>query len=209
MEPAPLPMDRFSVRARAAVELGQQSENAMSFLDRKTGKSVDKQAVRGTAWPRDDARRGAICQIVVRDTGFRRGVVLWRSVGLLVGDIGDNKGGERLFLGQKLVLLSPNVLLCNIRVSFRLLQCRPNRLLLLRSSSCFLKQQWYEVMSDNTAVRGAGGDLCHLLLGVVFVSLSSCIVPNLRHPPAYACCFRRTWESPDCCVHCLLLSPCG
>lgn len=90
-----LPMDSFSVRARAAVELAQQSENALSFLDRKTGNSTDRQALRGTAWPRDEAKRGSICQIVVRDTGFRRGIVLWRSVGLLVDGIGDNKGGER------------------------------------------------------------------------------------------------------------------
>lgn len=90
-----LPMDGFSVRARAAVELAQQSENALSFLDRKTGNSTDLQALRGTAWPRDEAKRGSICQIVVRDTGFRRGVILWRSVGLLVDGIGDNKGGER------------------------------------------------------------------------------------------------------------------
>lgn len=94
-EPARLPMDGFSVRARTAVELGQQSENALSFLNRKTGNTVDKQTLRGTAWPRDDVKRGGICQIVVRDTGFRRGVVLWRSVGLLVGDIAENKGGER------------------------------------------------------------------------------------------------------------------
>lgn len=83
-------MDGFSVRARAAVELGQQSENALSFLNRKTaGNTVN---ARGTAWPRDDAKRGAICQIVVRDTGLRRGEVLWRSVGLLVDGIGETKG---------------------------------------------------------------------------------------------------------------------
>lgn len=96
MELSPLLMDGFSVRARAAIELGQQSENALSFLDRKTGSTVDKQTLRGTAWPRDDAKRGAICQIIVRDTGFKRGAVLWRSVGLLVGGIGNNKG-ESLF----------------------------------------------------------------------------------------------------------------
>ncbi|CAN0092272.1 unnamed protein product [Pylaiella littoralis] len=90
-ELSPLLMDGFSVRARAAIELGQQSENALSFLDRKTGSTVDKQTLRGTAWPRDDAKRGAICQIIVRDTGFKRGAVLWRSVGLLVGGIGNNK----------------------------------------------------------------------------------------------------------------------
>lgn len=90
-------MDGFSVRARAVVELGQQSENALSFLNRKTANTVDKQTLRGTAWPRDDAKRGAICQIVVRDTGFRRGAVLWRSVGLLVGDMTENRGGERYY----------------------------------------------------------------------------------------------------------------
>lgn len=93
-EPATLPMDAFSVCARAVVELGQQSENALSFLNRKTAAHcVDKQTLRGTAWPRDEAKRGAICQIVVRDTGFRRGEVLWRSVGLLVDGIGDNERG--------------------------------------------------------------------------------------------------------------------
>ena len=88
-------MDGFSVCARAVVELGQQSENALSFLNRKTAAtSVDKVKVRGTAWPRDEAKRGAICQIVVRDTGLRRGEVLWRSVGLLVDGIGNHaKGG--------------------------------------------------------------------------------------------------------------------
>lgn len=95
-EPDMLPMDAFSVRARAAVELGQQSENALSYLDRKTGNTVDKQASRGTAWPRDDAKTGSICQIVVRDTGFRRGEVLWRSVGLLIDSMTDDKGGELL-----------------------------------------------------------------------------------------------------------------
>lgn len=94
-EPVELPMDGFSVCARAVVELGQQSENAMSFLDRKTAaKSVDKQTLRGAAWPRDEATGGAICQIVVRDTGFRRGEVLWRSVGLLIDGIGDHARGS-------------------------------------------------------------------------------------------------------------------
>lgn len=94
LESANLPMDGFSVCARAVVELGQQSENALSFLNRKTAaNSVDKRTLRGTAWPRDEAKRGAICQIVVRDTGFRRGEVLWRSVGLLVDGIGDNARG--------------------------------------------------------------------------------------------------------------------
>lgn len=93
-EPAILPMDGFSVCARTVVELGQQSENALSFLDRKTAAtSADKQTLRGTAWPRDEAKRGAICQIVVRDTGFRRGEVLWRSVGLLIDGIGDHARG--------------------------------------------------------------------------------------------------------------------
>lgn len=90
-------MDGFSVRARAAVELGRQSENALSYLDRKTANGADKLS-RGTAWPRDEAKRGAICQIVVRDTGLRRGEVLWRAVGLLVDiGIGDHKGGASFF----------------------------------------------------------------------------------------------------------------
>jgi len=85
-------MDGFSVRARAAVDLGRQSENALSYLDRKTANNGADKLLRGTAWPRDEAKRGAICQIIVRDTGFRRGEVLWRAVGLLVDGIGD-KGG--------------------------------------------------------------------------------------------------------------------
>lgn len=91
----PLPMDAYWVKARAAVELGQQSENALSYLDRKTDAS--KQAARGgTAWGRDQAKTGAVCQIVVRDTGFNMGVVLWRAVGLLVYDV-TGTGGRCLF----------------------------------------------------------------------------------------------------------------
>lgn len=86
-----LPMDDFSVRARAAVELGQQSENALSYLDRKT--EVNQQVTRGVALPRDQAKTGAICQIVVRDTGFNMGVALWCSVGLLVSGVSGNKRG--------------------------------------------------------------------------------------------------------------------
>lgn len=87
---AVLPMDGFSVRARAAVELGQQNENAISYLDRKT--DLTQKRSPGTAWPRDQAKMGSICQIVVRDTGFNMGSVLWRSVGLLVDGIGAEKG---------------------------------------------------------------------------------------------------------------------
>ncbi|CAN0333602.1 unnamed protein product [Laminaria digitata] len=82
----PLPMDAFSVKARAAVELGQQSENALSYLDRKTDASL-KATRGGTAWTRDQTKTGSVCQIVVRDTGFNMGVVLWRAVGLLVHDV--------------------------------------------------------------------------------------------------------------------------
>lgn len=91
---ADLPMDGFSVMARAAVELGQQSENALSYLDRKT--AAQQSAERGTAWPRDLAKAGAICQVVVRDVGFNRGVVLWRAVGLLVGGVSGTNGGEHI-----------------------------------------------------------------------------------------------------------------
>lgn len=87
---AALPMDGFSVRARAAVELGQQNENAISYLDRKT--DLTQKRSPGTAWPRDQAKTGSICQIIVRDTGFNMGSVLWRSVGLLVDGIGAEKG---------------------------------------------------------------------------------------------------------------------
>ena len=86
-----LPMDAFSVKARAAVELGQQSENALSYLDRKTDASL-KPARGGTAWTRDQTKTGSVCQIVVRDTGFNMGVVLWRAVGLLMHDV-NGAGG--------------------------------------------------------------------------------------------------------------------
>lgn len=86
-----LPMDAFSVKARAAVELGQQSENALSYLDRRTDASL-KPARGGTAWTRDQTKAGSVCQIVVRDTGFNMGVVLWRAVGLLVHDVNGTGG---------------------------------------------------------------------------------------------------------------------
>ena len=86
-----LPMDAFSVKARAAVELGQQSENALSYLDRKTDASL-KASRGGTAWTRDQTKTGSVCQIVVRDTGFNMGVVLWRAVGLLVHDVNGTGG---------------------------------------------------------------------------------------------------------------------
>lgn len=91
-----LPMDSFSVKARVAVELGQQSENAISYLNRNTSTApVHPQDRPGTALPRDQAKTGAICEIVVRDTGFNIGAVLWRAVGLLFEGI-DPSGGQRL-----------------------------------------------------------------------------------------------------------------
>lgn len=85
------PLDRFRAEAEAAVELGQQSENAISYLDRKTAATVAKDRP-GTTWPRDQTKTGAICQIVVRDTGFNMGAVLWRAVGLLLEGIGSEGG---------------------------------------------------------------------------------------------------------------------
>lgn len=87
-------MDNFSVQARAVIELGQQSENALSYLDRNT---AAEQQARGTSWSRDQTRVGSICQIVVRDTGFNTGEILWRSVGLLVESVGGCKGGRPSF----------------------------------------------------------------------------------------------------------------
>lgn len=87
-------MDGFLARACAAVELGQQSENAISYLDRNTvATTVSKPQDRpGATWPRDQTKTGAICQIVVRDTGFNMGAVLWRAVGLLFEGIGSAGG---------------------------------------------------------------------------------------------------------------------
>lgn len=93
-----LPMDGFSIRARAAVELGQQSENAKSYLDRKTDDAQSYQEKPGTSWPQDQVKAGSICQVIVRDTGFNMGTVLWRSVGLLFEGIGAVGGSCRFLL---------------------------------------------------------------------------------------------------------------
>lgn len=84
------PMDKFPIYASLAVELGQQSENAISYLDRRT--EANQQDRQGTTWPKDQAKSGAICHILVRDTGFNTGKVLWRSVGLLFEGIGATGG---------------------------------------------------------------------------------------------------------------------
>lgn len=85
-----LPSDEFQARARTAVELAQQSENAISYLDRRT--EGQQQGRPGTTWLREQAKAGAICQIVVRDTGFNTGAILWQSVGLLLEGIGAAGG---------------------------------------------------------------------------------------------------------------------
>lgn len=93
-------MEGFLARVRAAVELGQQSENAISYLDRNTGATVSKPQDRpGVTWSRDQTKIGAICQIVVRDTGFNMGAVLWRAVGLLFEGIGS-PGGRALVVSH-------------------------------------------------------------------------------------------------------------
>lgn len=86
-------MDKLSLVIHAAVELGRQSENAISYLDRRT--EAHREDRIGTTWPKDQAKSGSICQIIVRDTGFNMGAVLWRSVGLLFEGVGANGGWYR------------------------------------------------------------------------------------------------------------------